>query len=131
LKMRIALILLLVIAGCRPAASSIDNANELLSACEGLVRSARPNGPNIDIPISDYMANQCWGYVHAFQELSKITMVGQPTAIVVACAPAGADELQWVRAYISYAQRHPERLNEPAATLALDAFHTVFRCPAR
>lgn len=128
--MRVALILLLMFVGCRPASSSINNANELLSACESLVRSARPNGPNIDIPVSDYMANQCWGYVHAFQELSKITMVGQPATIVVACAPAGADELQWVRAFIAYAQRHPERLNEPAATLALDAFHTVFRCPA-
>jgi Rap1a immunity proteins len=129
--MRITLILLLIVVGCRPASSSINNANELLSACESLVRSARPNGSNIEIPTSDDVANQCWGYVRAFQELSTITMVGQPTAIISACAPAEADELQWVRAFIAYAQRHPERLNEPAAFLAIDAFHTVFRCRAR
>ena len=127
--MRIALMFLLSLALCGPAASSVDSANELLSACEGLLSSSRLEGTNISIPTADYMANQCWGYIRAFQDLSYIEVAGDKSTVTHACPAEGSSELQWVRVFVAYAQKHPERLHESGASMAFDAFRSAFRCP--
>jgi hypothetical protein len=130
LKMRLALVLLLLLAGCVPAAS-FENANELLSGCELFLGSVRMQGTGFAIQTNDTNAHQCWGYIQAVQALSAVVNEGDKFPITHACLPPTSTGLQLVRVFVSYAQRHPENLHERAGSMALDAFRAAFPCPKR
>jgi hypothetical protein len=126
--MRVAVILLLLIAGCVPA-RAFESANELLSACERFLGGVRLHGDQFSIQNNDTSAYQCWGYIMAFQELSAIVDEGAKDTITRACPPPVSTGIQMVRVFVSYAQKHPEMLHERAGIMVLDAFRTAFPCP--
>jgi hypothetical protein len=128
--MRLALMLLLLIAGCVPA-RSYESANELLSDCERFLGAVRLRGNQFSIQNDDPTAYACWGYIRAFQELSATVIEGDTFAIIHACPPAEGTTLQMVRVLVAYAQKHSERLHEKAAWMAISAFTSAFPCPKR
>jgi Rap1a immunity proteins len=128
--MRLALMLLLLIAGCGPA-SAFENANELLSSCERFLGAVRLQGNLFSIQGNDPNAYECWGYIQAFQDLSALIDEGAKATVIRACPPATSSGIQLVRVFVSFAQKHPEHLHEKAGSMALDAFRTAFPCPRR
>jgi hypothetical protein len=126
--MRLALMLLLLVAGCVPA-SAFGSANELLSSCERFLGAVRLQGDQFSIQNNDPNAHQCWSYIQAFQELSAIVDEGAKVTITQACPPAASTGVRMVRVFVSYAQKHPENLHERAGLMVLNAFRTAFPCP--
>jgi hypothetical protein len=100
-------------------------AGQLLNACERLDRSLKLSGDSVEF-IQDFETNYCWGFMSAMQQTSSMFVDGK--SILMSCVPPTATLTQLIKVYISWGNRNPAKLHEPAAASVTHAFLEAFPC---
>jgi hypothetical protein len=124
-KILVATFLLLVCVQGHPQDfPPIKDGNSLLTHCSVIDKSSA------DLNAEQEMAGiSCVSYLDGISEgfLIGATMGNTPKSLLI-CAPDGVTSQQTGRVVLRYLKSHPERLHEPAATLAYEALNKAFPC---
>lgn len=105
-----------------------QSAMELVQDCAQFERGLHISGDNITYP-GTFDSGMCWGFMGAFQQLAAMQDEDRATTLVRSCPPADSKRTQLIRVFMSYADKHPEKLNYAAARLAVEALSSAFPCP--
>ena len=108
-------------------AAIAQNANELLSSCELVVRTLSVRGEQASMSSSPAAA-RCWGFIFALQDFASVTQDGKRTLWGQCQLPTESTTSQLIRVFVNYAQMHPEELNQRPSLLVLQAFTQAFPC---
>jgi len=106
--------------------ASAESAREMLQACEMLQRGMHIEGQTIYIPPSARV-NQCWGFIEAVQEYSSLAGQNGKT-LLDACPGENITTVDVLHEFVSYLQKHPEKLDLKAAAAAYNAMVDAFPC---
>ena len=98
---------------------------ELLYFCEAV--EAHMDRPPLKDILEAGEGGYCVGWTESY--LINIQAFGGKIPAMKACLPKeGLDVFDGVRILIKYLENHPNRLNESASVLTLDAFKEAFPC---
>ena len=84
-----------------------DTAEEMVSACQKM-KDAKVSAGTVKFH-SDFDSGVCWGASAAFQKVITFE-AGNGTLLLGVCAPEEARRKQYIKRFLAYAKRHPERL---------------------
>ena len=116
--------MLLAVGLSASAAAAPESAMDMRSACQRMVDiiEGRPDRSLDGITVLD--AGYCKG---AFDVLLQTESMLKER---LACGPSGSRRRveQYVRVFVRYCDRHPERLHEPWLPIALSALVEAFPC---
>ena len=108
-------------------AVAIQNAAELLSACEDFERNVKDKGGGqLSLPLKGDVYT-CFGFMNAIQDLS-VLLNSDTTRLLGSCPPPSSRVSQLIRVFTNYARTHPERLHEKAGDVAILALQNAFPC---
>ena len=108
-------------------AAAIQNAGELLSACEDFERSVKDKGGGqLSLPLKGDVYT-CFGFMNAIQDLS-VLLNSDTTRLLGSCPPPSSRVSQLIRVFTNYARKHPETLHEKAGDVAVLALQNAFPC---
>jgi len=97
------------------AQRDILSANYLVPACQRFIAN---NGT-----LNDAETGYCAGVITGLGYLSA----GSPPDFR-SCGPEGVTITQMTRVALAYIERHPQRMHEPFARLAVEAWHEAWPC---
>lgn len=110
-------------------AEEITTTQEMLSSCRP-VAVAKITGEGVYLPRT-FAAGQCWGAFDVIQRMTRHTTYGRdgmPVLMYSICAPSEGTRTQLVSVFVSYAEKHPERLHEDFVRVATQALQEAFPC---
>ncbi len=106
-------------AAAQPATDD-NSANAVYAGCkafsQGQVRDAQ----------TAMAANFCSGIVNALSGIGPYLKLPEWQS----CVPPSSTGAQTARVVVKFLEEHPERMHEDLRTLALEAFHQAWPCPA-
>jgi len=111
-----------------PPARAAETARDLAAQCQSLEAGVRHAGKDVLIPQTKD-ALQCWGYMHAIQDLSVLTNENG-NRLMGTCPGEQTTLLQLTQAFTSYARQHPDELDNDAALIVIKALQAAFPCPS-
>jgi Rap1a immunity proteins len=130
MKVRLSVIfapLLLCFVSCVYA----QTAEEMVSRCQELTQ-AKITQEQVAIP-QDFDSGMCWGafktldtVVHLFPDSPSQAELTGP--IFGVCAPEDATIPQQIKIFVTYADKHPEKLNQKYFFVAVAALKEAFPC---
>jgi len=111
-----------------------QTAGEMASNCKG-VSAAKVTDQSVEIP-SDTRSGICWGAFLSIQ--FAIRYVGHQNLdgsyspsikpLFSVCARKGVDAYELVKVFVSYTDRHPERLHKEFFQVAMESAREAFPC---
>jgi Ssp1 endopeptidase immunity protein Rap1a len=106
-------------------ADALESAQELLSACRPIAKADVRGGHVFFSPTFQptFQTGQCWGTFSAIQKVIFYVDIG-------VCAPPESTLSQLVAVFVSYAEKHPQRLHEAFFDVALNSLQEAFPCPS-
>jgi hypothetical protein len=108
-------------------AKAFETARELAAQCQSVTSAAKQRGRDILIP-GTKGALQCWGYMQAMQDLSVLSDQSGKR-LIGACPSEQTTLLQLTRAFVGYARRHRDDLDNDAVLTVIKALQEAFPCP--
>jgi hypothetical protein len=122
--MRVALVLLIAVAGFGRA----ESAEEMLSSCKKLSEAKVSDGKVTAPP--DFDSGKCFGSFRAIQWYATlISPDNQP--VLHSCMPQEATATQLLAIFIEYVKRNPQTLSQNFFMVAVNSIIDAFPCPAR
>jgi hypothetical protein len=100
-----------------------QTALEVESQCRGFATAAVYADGRVQFPAGGEF---CWGAFTSIQQLSRLTMVDVP--LLRFCAPTDSTRLQFIKVFLAYSQRHPEKSHLDFGMTALQALIEAFPC---
>ncbi len=110
-----------------PPASAAETARHLATQCQRLEDGVKHAGKDLLIPHTKD-ALQCWGYMQAMQDLSVLTNENG-NRLMGTCPGEQTTLLQITQAFTGYARQHPDKLDNDAAVVVIEALQAAFPCP--
>jgi len=108
-------------------AQAFETGHELAAQCASVDTSTTTGTLDVLIPGTPG-ALECWGYMHAMQDL--VVLVDRDgQRIIGACPNEQTTILQITRAFTAYANRHSNELDDDAALIVVQALRESFPCP--
>lgn len=127
--MRWVIVLLALIAASLAVAAEppgrIDSARSLQTACGPVARSIENPRRKAGVPLEAGLL--CLGYMQAMQDMSVLTDAdGQ--SVLGACPSERTKLSDLIQAFVTYADLHPNELEESAAVAVIKSFRNAFPC---
>lgn len=109
----------------RAAAAEKATPTGLLRSCQAIIANGRgDNKGAMDIPRAGLA---CWYYMSAVQNMSVLVDQNGQSLLGI-CAPANTTLLDYVRIFVRYGQKMPDRVEENPAAVAVEALNAAFAC---
>ncbi len=126
---RLSILLALILSSSGAAAQMtgrIDDARSLAAACGPVQRSIEKLKRRTSVPLEAGLL--CLGYMQAMQDISVLRDT-DGRAVFGAC-PSDQTRLgDLIRAFVVYANAHPDERGESAAIAVIKSFRQTFPCP--
>jgi len=122
-------ILLVLFVVCGTARLKAETAERMASACKTVDEASVIDDDHIALTLT-FDTGVCWGAFSALQmAFNAVDTAHSNTPVFYVCsAGKGSSRSQWIKIFLAYTKRHPERLNEDFFYVARDALKEVFPC---
>jgi hypothetical protein len=104
---RVAIAGLILIGLHTNAESQIAGTLDLQTHCERALAGIKMSGDSFQLPLNGGDAYQCFGFVNAIQQLSRVYR--EDHALTYLCLPDNSSLIQLVWVVVAYGQRHPQK----------------------
>jgi hypothetical protein len=122
-------LLLVVMTAVNPRVDAAEDGAELLSECSPVIRYLEEDSEKSRDLDSAYGAGACLGLLHGIEGANLALRQTRGERDGFFCAPKeDIGDGRAVRIIVEFVSKHPERLHEPKAALALSAFKDAFPC---